>query len=247
MTKNAKNNSRRGITWYKLFNKIGKQTIKKTQNTVVQVLIDGQLRDCKLTFANGQTFYLEPVEDKPDVSVRPLSKKESQEAVRKFYSEVYKELPNKTFWLPEEGDVLKHYGDEFWSLFWGAFDGEKMVGAVGIFLTGAKLDKNKELADIAGEDAVEVGRLAVHPDYRNRGIAKKLLKEILNFAGNSAYDFAVCTVHPDNDASKRTLKDIGFVKVADTVKYLYDIENEEFVDYPRDIMRINLKKKEKEE
>ena len=53
----------KGISWYDLNEKIGHQTIYKTKNTNVQVLVDGQLKDCKLVFKNnGNNFYLEPVE-----------------------------------------------------------------------------------------------------------------------------------------------------------------------------------------
>ena len=49
-----------GISWYNLHEKIGRQTIHKTRNTKVQVLVDGQLKDCKLVFKNnGNDFYLE--------------------------------------------------------------------------------------------------------------------------------------------------------------------------------------------
>ena len=50
------------MTWYQLFHRIGKQTIHKTQNTKVQVMIDGELKECALVFTNnGSDFYLEVV------------------------------------------------------------------------------------------------------------------------------------------------------------------------------------------
>lgn len=51
---------RKPITWYQLHKRIGKQTIHKTRNTRVQVLIDGELKECALVFTNnGSDFYLE--------------------------------------------------------------------------------------------------------------------------------------------------------------------------------------------
>ena len=48
------------ITWYQLYKRIGKQTMHKTRNTKVQVLINGELRECKLVFThNGSNFHLE--------------------------------------------------------------------------------------------------------------------------------------------------------------------------------------------
>ena len=53
---------KKSISWYALWNRIGKQTMYKTQNTKVQVLIDGELNECALVFTNnGSDFHLEPV------------------------------------------------------------------------------------------------------------------------------------------------------------------------------------------
>lgn len=48
------------ISWYALWKRIGKQTLHKTRNTKVQVLIDGELKECALVFTNnGSDFCLE--------------------------------------------------------------------------------------------------------------------------------------------------------------------------------------------
>ena len=52
----------KSISWYALWKRIGKQTMYKTQNTKVQVHIDGELNECALVFTNnGSDFHLEPV------------------------------------------------------------------------------------------------------------------------------------------------------------------------------------------
>jgi archaellum component FlaG (FlaF/FlaG flagellin family) len=51
---------KKSISWYQLYKRIGKQSIHKTRNTKVQVLIDGELKECTLVFTNnGSDFYLE--------------------------------------------------------------------------------------------------------------------------------------------------------------------------------------------
>ena len=53
---------KKSISWYQLWERIGKQTMYKTQNTKVHVLIDGELKECALVFTNnGSDFHLEPV------------------------------------------------------------------------------------------------------------------------------------------------------------------------------------------
>ena len=53
---------KKSISWYQLYKRIGKQILYKTQNTKVQVLIGGELKECALVFTNnGSDFHLEPV------------------------------------------------------------------------------------------------------------------------------------------------------------------------------------------
>ena len=51
---------KKSISWYALWKRIGKQTLHKTCNTKVQVLIAGELKECALVFTNnGSDFHLE--------------------------------------------------------------------------------------------------------------------------------------------------------------------------------------------
>lgn len=53
---------KKAITWFQLHKRIGKQTLARTMHTKVQVLIDGELKECALVFThNGSKFHLEPV------------------------------------------------------------------------------------------------------------------------------------------------------------------------------------------
>lgn len=48
------------ISWYQIYKRIGKQPMRKTTNTKVQVLVNGELRECALVFSNnGSDFHLE--------------------------------------------------------------------------------------------------------------------------------------------------------------------------------------------
>ena len=53
----------KSITWSKLWRKIGKQPAYKTQNKKVEILIDGELKECALVFTdNGSKFHLEIID-----------------------------------------------------------------------------------------------------------------------------------------------------------------------------------------
>ena len=52
---------KKSISWYALWKRIGKQPMYKTQNTKVQVLIDGELKECALVIElwfYGRNIYL---------------------------------------------------------------------------------------------------------------------------------------------------------------------------------------------
>ena len=62
---------KKSISWYALWKRIGKQPMCKTRNTKVQVLIDGELKECALVFTNsGSDFHLEPVRSVNDDRTR---------------------------------------------------------------------------------------------------------------------------------------------------------------------------------
>ena len=54
---------KKSISWYQLYKRIGKQMLHKARNAKVEVLINGELKECALGFTNsGSDFHLEPVE-----------------------------------------------------------------------------------------------------------------------------------------------------------------------------------------
>ena len=53
----------KSITWERLWKRIGKQPAYKTQNKKVEILIDGELKECALVFTdNGSKFHLEIID-----------------------------------------------------------------------------------------------------------------------------------------------------------------------------------------
>ena len=61
----------KSISWYQLYKRIGKQTLRKTRNIKVQVLIDGELKECALVFTNNDSnFHLETVRSVNDDRTR---------------------------------------------------------------------------------------------------------------------------------------------------------------------------------
>jgi ribosomal protein S18 acetylase RimI-like enzyme len=87
--------------------------------------------------------------------------------------------------------------------FYGAFDKEALVGIV-----------------IANWDGRRgwINRLAVHPDYRGRGLAADLLDEAEQFLKGQGCLVFTALIEEPNDKSVRAFKKSGYV-VMDEVKY----------------------------
>lgn len=65
---------KRPISWYALWKRIGKQTLHKTRNTKVHVLIDGELKECALVFTNnGSDFLGKVVTDEQHFSSKSIN------------------------------------------------------------------------------------------------------------------------------------------------------------------------------
>lgn len=75
---------------------------------------------------------------------------------------------------------------------------EKLVGYVGIMVV---------------RDECQVNNVAVHPDYRKKGIGGTLLKTALSFAKQSGAEEAFLEVREGNDDAIRLYESMGFKRL----------------------------------
>ena len=108
---------RKPITWYQLHKRIGKQTIHKTRNTRVQVLINGELKECALVFTNnGSDFHLEIV------SKETKDKANTTKSQQQWYSEKIKPEEDKRVIVRDKNG--KEYRNHVWTGHaWYSFSG----------------------------------------------------------------------------------------------------------------------------
>ena len=75
---------------------------------------------------------------------------------------------------------------------------------------GVLVLRRGELLPLTGHQAVHVEQLWVHPEHRNRGVARALLRQAAAVAEQSGMDEVVCTVAPSWREAHRFLARLGF-------------------------------------
>lgn len=107
----------------------------------------------------------------------------------------------------------------FWSedSFKGDFEGQRAAVYRGAFNSRGELVGFAGLVHIAGE--AEVNRVAVHPLYRNKGIAGRCLKDILDQAGQAGVETTLLEVREANRSAISLYKNSGFRVISKRKNY----------------------------
>lgn len=150
-----------------------------------------------------------------------------QEQLNSLIISVEENLIDDTFWLPINCESKKHFFNKSWTCFYGAFDNEKLIGAVGLFFNINEFGESQKVLNMENKKIAELGRAMIDPNYRNQGIMNLLAKVIINQASKSNLDAIIATVHPQNIPSQSFLKKLNFNKRGFVLK-----DNK----YPRDIL-----------
>ncbi len=136
-------------------------------------------------------------------------------------------LKDERFWLPISEASREHYFDPNWTIFWGAFEGEKLIGAIGLFFNENEYGESQKAIKYENVNLAEAGRAMCHPKYRGTGVASKLMDELLKHSQSLDLECLLATAHPDNAPSQKLLEKYGFEKEGHIIK------NE---NYERDIL-----------
>jgi ribosomal-protein-alanine N-acetyltransferase len=75
-------------------------------------------------------------------------------------------------------------------------------------------------------DEMHILNLAVHPEYRRRGIARRLLAEGLAQARTLGAELAWLEVRPSNQAARALYKSFGFIEVGRRPRYYDDTKED---------------------
>lgn len=143
---------------------------------------------------------------------------QDEEKLENLIREVEKGLVDETFWLPINETSRMHFLDDEWTYFLGAFVGDRLVGAVGLFLNKNEYEESRKILEIDDRNLAEYGRAMVSPEFQNQGIMKELSIQLLEYAKKMGVERVIATVHPNNISSQSVVKKMGFQKMAFVTK-----------------------------
>ncbi|MGP1612911.1 MAG: GNAT family N-acetyltransferase [Catonella sp.] len=151
------------------------------------------------------------------MEIRKLDKSDSQK-LEDLIKNVEDNLEDETFWLPITDKSREHFFEESWTYFLGAFDGDELIGAAGLFFNEHEFGESCKALGIKNDNIAQYGRAMIRSDYRNKGIMKQILGNLLEHAKKIGINKIVATVHPKNIPSQKVLTNFKFDNKLKVVK-----------------------------
>lgn len=144
------------------------------------------------------------------------------EALIALLREVWEAMPNREwFYLDSPEDVRQMMADGTMEL-WVALDGEHLAGAFDILHPGLDAYNYGYDLGFAEEELLRVINMdtaAVHPEYRGRGLQKKLMETAEAELQERGKHILLCTVHPENRFSLNNVLKQGYSIQKELPKY----------------------------
>jgi ribosomal-protein-alanine N-acetyltransferase len=78
-------------------------------------------------------------------------------------------------------------------------------------------------------DEAHLGNLAVHPDFRHRGIGERILNELIGLARSKGANLMTLEVRESNEVAKSLYEKTGFRMVAIRKQYYTDTNEDAYV------------------
>jgi len=147
-------------------------------------------------------------------------------------NEIEKTIENHDWWLPIHQKEKNLFLDENRTVFLGAFDKDKLIGASALSLKEEDFSQYSSLLGFKAKFG-KLGRSMVLPEYRGNNYMYQMNSYLTDIAKKQNYDYLLTIAHPENIASISSLKKLGMKKVKEFIKdkkylrniFLLDLKN----------------------
>lgn len=134
---------------------------------------------------------------------------EDLEQLNYLIKNVEENIKNQLMWLPIKEEAKIHFFDKNWTVFFGCFVDDKLVGASALFLNKFEFEESAKQINLETENIAEIGRCMVLLEYRGNNIMYIINQKIIEYARHSGINTLIATAHPDNVASNTSLQKLG--------------------------------------
>lgn len=147
---------------------------------------------------------------------------EHTEALIALLREVWEAMPNREWFYLDSPQEVRQMMEDGTMELWVALDGEHLAGAFDILHPGLDAYNYGYDLGFAEEELLRVINMdtaAVHPDYRGRGLQKKLMETAEAELQERGKHILLCTVHPENRFSLNNVLKQGYSIQKELPKY----------------------------
>ena len=122
------------------------------------------------------------------------------------------------FWLPITEASWENFLNDDWTYFVGAFDDNKLIAAVGLFLNENEYEESQVLLKLQEYKIAEIGRAMVLTSYRGKGLMSEIILRLIRYSKQINIKYLIATAHPNNYPSIKSLEVIGMKYVKPCIK-----------------------------
>ena len=144
------------------------------------------------------------------------------EALISLIQEVWQHMEKKEWLYLDDPEDVREMMNSGTMQLWVAMDGDRLAAAFDILIPGLhpfNYGYDLDFDETALLQVVNIDTVAVHPDYRGKGLQQKLMEEAENWAFDNGYPILLCTVHPENRYSLQNMLKLGYTVQKELPKY----------------------------
>lgn len=156
-----------------------------------------------------------------DLTIRKGTQADMEQFIR-LLQDVYRGMEHKEWLYLDDPQEFRQMMADGTLELWVAMDADRIAAGFDILLPGLdawNYGYDLEFDSTALMQVVNMDTVAVHPDYRGRGLQKQLMQTAEQDIAQRGPKILLCTVHPDNTFSLNNFLAQGYTIVRKLPKY----------------------------